>query len=139
MNDNLIFEQNQESKQESAEINKELKYISYAWITTAVSALLTVIVAFLSTYSENIKYRYGIDLWSLIDAAIVAGLAYGICRNLLCAHDVYLFCFEARHVFAMGAEGRFRSSFCYPLPGKSTFRVYNYRLKLQYSRRQGED
>lgn len=135
MNDNLIFEQNQESKQESAEINKELKYISYAWITTAVSALLTVIVAFLSTYSENIKYRYGIDLWSLIDAAIVAGLAYGIYRkNRYCALTMFIYFFVSKlgMFFAVGSGGAVSIIFLVILCRGTiaTFRVYNYRVKI---------
>lgn len=133
---NMNTENNFEQPWESAEIEKELKYIKYAWITTAVSAVLTVIVSFLSTYSADIKYGYGINLWALIDAALVAGLAYGIYRkNRYCALSMFIyFTVSKLALFSTGNMAGLSVSLLFIMiffrGMVATFRVYNYRVKI---------
>lgn len=63
------------------QLQQAKKHVKNAWIAGAISASLTLILSLLGVYIDEIRIEYGYDTWSLFDAALIAGLTYGIYRN----------------------------------------------------------
>ncbi len=55
------------------------KHIKRAWIAAVVSASMTLLLVLLSI--GGIQIIPGLDVWAIIDAAIIAGFAFGIYRR----------------------------------------------------------
>jgi serine/threonine-protein kinase len=61
------------------EVPEEIaKKIKSAWIAGLVSVALTLIFVVISLAGTSVM---GIDAWALLDAAVVAGLAFGVFRK----------------------------------------------------------
>jgi len=74
------------------QILKAEKHIKYAWIAGVVSTVTTFIFSLLGTYDDTIRFKYGVDVWSLLDVALIAGLAYGIYKkNRFSALTLFLY------------------------------------------------
>ena len=60
------------------------KHITRAWMAASISAALTLIFGLFALSGEQILP--GFDAWILLDAAILAGLAFGVAkRSRVCA------------------------------------------------------
>jgi len=57
------------------------KHIKRAWIVGTISGSLTLLLLLIASLSDDFLPQLGLDLWSLIDVALIFGLAYGIYRK----------------------------------------------------------
>ena len=91
-------------KQELAEAEK---YIKNAWIVGIISACTTLLFSMLGAYNDEIRYKTGLDTWSLLDVALIAGLTYGIYRkNRFCALGLLIYFVVSKFVMA-ASTGQF--------------------------------
>jgi hypothetical protein len=66
---------------EQHEIEKAEKHIRNAWIAGIIATIATVVVSLVGAYNEDFRYSSGFDTWTLIDAALIAALTYGIYKK----------------------------------------------------------
>lgn len=79
------------------------KHIARAWIAACISAGLTLIFGLFALAGEQIVP--GFDAWILLDAAILAGLAFGVARRSRCC-AVILVTYGICNVMYAALEGR---------------------------------
>jgi hypothetical protein len=79
------------------------KHIARAWIAACISAGVTVILGLFALAGNEVIA--GFDAWILLDAAILAGLAFGVARrSRVCA--VILVIYGISNVVDAALEGR---------------------------------
>ena len=68
------------------------RHIRNAWIVGIISAVATLVFSAIGAYSQTVRFRYGLDTWSLIDVAIIAGLTFGIYKkSRFCALSLLIY------------------------------------------------
>jgi hypothetical protein len=78
--------------QPESSFSRELKekHVTRAWIAASISAGLTLI--FGAFAAAGVMVAPGLDAWILLDAAILAGLAYGVWkRSRICAVLLFIY------------------------------------------------
>lgn len=90
---------------------KEEKHIKNAWIAGLIIAVITFIFSLFGAYDESIRHTYGLDTWSLLDVALIAGLTYGIYRkNRYCALGLLIYFVGSKFIMA-ASSGQFTGGF----------------------------
>ncbi|MDX5418704.1 MAG: hypothetical protein LPK09_05770 [Hymenobacteraceae bacterium] len=89
------------------EIEKAEKHIRNAWIMGIISTAMTIVVSLVGAYSEDFRYSSGFDTWTLLDAALIAGLTYGIYKKSRFSALGLLIYFVLSKFIAAAAEGQF--------------------------------
>ncbi len=83
------------------------KHIRNAWIVGAISTTITLLFSFIGAYNEDIRFKYGLDTWSLIDVALMAGLTYGIYKKKRFAALIFLIYFLLSKFIMAASTGQF--------------------------------
>lgn len=92
---------------DSQQLEQTEKQIKQAWIAGSISAVITFIYSLLGAYNESIRLEYGVDTWTLIDVALLAGLSYGIYKkSRFCALSLLIY-FIASKFILMASTGQF--------------------------------
>lgn len=112
--------------------------IKNAWIAGVFSASITLIFSILGAISEDFRFKYGFDLWTLLDAALIAGLAYGIYRkNRYCAVILFVY-FVISKIGGVISTGQFTGAFMaiviayfYFQGAKATFQIHKHKSENQ--------
>jgi hypothetical protein len=92
---------------EQHEIEKAEKHIRNAWIVGIISTAMTIVVSLVGAYNEDFRYSSGFDTWSLFDAALLAGLTYGIYKKSRFSALGLLVYFVLSKFIAAAADGQF--------------------------------
>lgn len=96
---------------DNQQLEQTEKHIKHAWIAGAISATFTLILSLVGAYSDDFRYKYGFDTWSLLDVALIAGLAYGIYRkNRFCALGLLIYFIASKFLMA-ASTGQFTGGF----------------------------
>lgn len=112
------------------------KHIKNAWVAGAVSAILTFIYSMIGAFNDEFRYTYGLDTWSLLDVALIAGLAYGVYRKKrYCALGLLIYFIASKFIMA-ASTGQFTGGFLSMLFAyfffqgtRAAFQVHRHRIE----------
>ncbi len=82
---------------------KAEKHIKNAWIAGIIVTILTLVFSAIGTYSQMVRFKYGLDTWSLFDVAVIAGLTFGIYKKKrFCALGLFIYYVFSKFLTAAG-------------------------------------
>jgi len=85
------------------------KHIKRAWIIGIISGSLTLLLLLMASLGNDMLQGMGLDLWSLLDVALVFGLTYGIYRkSRICAIVLFSY-FILSKIYTMVEMGQLGS------------------------------
>lgn len=92
---------------EQHEVESAEKHIRNAWIVGIISTAMTIVVSLVGAYNEDFRYSSGFDTWTLIDAALIAALTYGIYKKSRFSALGLLVYFVLSKFIAAASDGQF--------------------------------
>lgn len=118
------------------QLERAEKHIKYAWIAGTISATITFLFSMVGAFNDEFRIQYGLDTWSLIDVALIAGLAYGVYRkNRFCALGLLIYFVLSKFILA-ATSGQFAGgvvsllfAYFYFQGTRATFQMHKHLVK----------
>ena len=115
------------------ELKKSEKHIKHAWIAGLISAVLTLILSIAGAYSKTVKFKYGFDIWTLLDVALIAALTFGVYKkNRFCALGLLIYFVTAKIIMAAqsgklsGGIGALLFGYFFFQGTRATFKIHKH-------------
>lgn len=114
------------------------KHIKNAWIAGIFSAVITFIYSIIGSFNEAVRFEYGIDMWSLLDVALVLGLTYGVYKKNRYSALGLLIYFVVSKIIMVATTGQFSGGivsllfiYFYFQGTKATFQLHKLLLETR--------